>query len=307
VLFRHWYDGARRKKVTVEDELWLAERFEAHRPHLQAVAYRMLGSLSEADDAVQEGWLRLSRSDTSEVGNFGGWLTTVVARVCLDMLRRRKARREYSLDDGSGRERLDDEPGGSDPALEAELADSVGIALLLVLETLTPAERMAFVLHDLFAVPFAEIAAIIDRSPEATRMLASRARRRVREAAEVREEDVRPQRHVVDAFLAASRDGRFDELVALLDPDVVLRADEVAVVLGAEREVVGAGAVATTFTGRAKAARPVLVNGVPGLVWSPGGTPKIVFRFTVTRGQITSIGMVADPDDLAALDLVRIE
>jgi RNA polymerase sigma-70 factor (ECF subfamily) len=284
----------------------LAERFEANRARLRAVAYRMLGSLSEADDAVQEAWLRLSRSDASEVENLGGWLTTAVARVCLDMLRSSKARREVPLglhvpDPIVSRE------GGIDPAHEALLADSVGLALLVVLETLAPAERLAFVLHDIFAVPFNEIAAIVGRSPTAARQLASRARRRVRGAAPAPDADLTRQREVVDAFFAAARDGDFDALLAVLDPDVVVRADRGAVPAGASREVRGAKAVAElalTFSRLVESARPVLVNGAAGIVSClPGGRPFSVMGFTVRRGKIVEIDILADPARLGQLDL----
>ena len=280
----------------------LAEQFEANRTHLRAVAYRMLGSLSEADDAVQEGWLRLSRSDTSGVENLTGWLTTVVARVCLDMLRSRKSRREEPLgaplpDPIVSRE------DGTDPEHEALLADSVGLALLVVLETLAPAERLAFVLHDIFAVPFDEIAPIVGRSQAAARQLASRARRRVHGAPTVRDSDRSRQREVVDAFLAASREGNFKALIALLDPDVILRADATVVLSGAAAEVRGAAAVAGTFSGRARAAQPALVNGAVGLVWAPGGQPRVVFDFTIARGKVVKIDMLADPERLGTLEL----
>ena len=288
---------------------WLAERFEANRTHLRAVAYRMLGSLSEADDAVQEAWLRLSRSDTSGVENLGGWLTTVVARVCLDMLRSRKSRREEPLgvhvpDPIVSRE------DGIDPEHEALLADSVGLALLVVLETLAPAERLAFVLHDMFAVPFDEIAAIVGRSPAAARQLASRARRRVQGAAPVPDADLARQREVVDAFLAAARDGDFDALLAVLDPDVVLRADRGAVPPGASSEVRGARAVAEqalTFAQLAQFAQPVLVNGAAGVVVAPGGRPFSVMGFTVRRGKIVEIDVLADPARLRQLDLAVLD
>ena len=265
----------------MDEHEWLAERFEANRTHLRAVAYRMLGSLSEADDAVQEAWLRLSRSDTSGVENLGGWLTTVVARVCLDMLRSRKSRREEPLG-AHVPDPIVSREDGIDPEHEALLADSVGLALLVVLETLAPAERLAFVLHDMFAVPFDEIAPIVGRSPTAARQLASRARRRVQGAATVPDADLTRQREVVDAFLAASRGGDFDALLAVLDPDVVLRADRAAVQAGASREVRGAAAVAKTFSGRARFAQPALVNGAVGAVWAPGGRPRVVFGFTIT-------------------------
>jgi RNA polymerase sigma factor (sigma-70 family) len=282
----------------MDEHEWLAERFEANRTHLRAVAYRMLGSLSEADDAVQESWLRLSRSDTSGVENLGGWLTTVVARVCLDMLRSRESRREEPLgvhvpDPIVSRE------DGMDPEHEALLADSVGLALLVVLNTLNPAERLAFVLHDLFAVPFDEIAPIVGRSPTATRQLASRARRRVQGATTVSDVDLTRQREVVDA----SGGGDFDALLAVLDPDVVHRADQAAVHMGSSEEVHGALAVARQFSGRARAAQPALVNGAIGLVWAPGGRPRVVFDFTLTRGKIVAIDMFADPERLRKLDL----
>ncbi len=285
-----------------EHEL-LAERFEANRTHLRTVAYRMLGSLSDADDAVQEAWVRLSRSSTSGVENLGGWLTTVVARVCLDMLRSRRSRREEPL--GEHRpESVASRDDGIDPEQEALLADSVGLALLVVLETLAPAERVAFVLHDLFDLPFDEIAPIVGRSPTAARQLASRARRRVQGPARVTEPDRTRQREVVDAFLAASRGGDFDALLAMLDPDVVLRADRAAVDMGAAKEVRGAKAVAGTFAGRARVARPALVNGAAGAVWAQGGRPRVVFGFTIRHGKIIAIELVADPERLRQLDLV---
>lgn len=262
----------------------------------------MLGSLSEADDAVQEAWLRLSHSDTSGVENLGGWLTTIVARVCLDMLRSRKSRREEPLGVHVP-EPIVRREDGIDPEHEALLADSVGLALLVVLETLAPAERVAFVLHDMFDVPFDEIAPIVGRSPAAARQLASRARRRVQRAATGPKADLTRQREVVDAFLAASRGGDFDALLAVLDPDVVLRADRAAVQLGSSKEVRGAAAVAKTFSGRARFAQPALVNGAVGLVWAPGGQPRVVFGFTIARGKIVEIDLVADPDRLRQLDL----
>jgi len=286
----------------MDEHEWMVERFEAERSHLRAVAYRMLGDLTEADDAVQESWLRLSRSDTSGVENLGGWLTTVVARVCLDMLRSRESRREESLDVHVP-DPIVSSADGIDPEHEALLADSVGLALLVVLDTLNPSERLAFVLHDLFAMPFDEIAPIVGRSPTAARQLASRARRRVRGAATVEDSDLTRQREVVDAFLAASRAGDFDALLAVLDPDVVLRADRAAVHAGASREVRGATAVASTFSGRARGAQPALVDGAVGLVWAPGGRPRVVFGFTITRGKIVEIDLVADPERLRQLDL----
>ena len=277
-------------------EDWPTERFEENRSHLRAVAYRMLGSLDEADDAVQEAWLRLSRADTSRVDNLRGWLTTVVAHVCLDMLRSRKSRREEPL----GAELPEPMPG---PEHEVMLADSVGLALLVVLETLTPAERVAFVLHDLFDLPFDEIAPIVGRTPAAARQLASRGRRRVQGGTAVRGGNHTRQREVVDAFLAASRGGDLDALLAVLDPDVVLRSDGAAVRVGAASEVRGAVAVAATFFGRAKGAQPALVDGSAGLVWAPGGRPRIVFAFTIEGGRIAAVDLIADPERLDRLEL----
>lgn len=293
----------------MDENEFLARRFEAHRTHLRAVAYRMLGSLSEADDAVQEAWLKLHRSDTGEVENLAGWLTTVVGRVCLDMLRSRASRREDPLEE---RVRLPDPiisgVDGVDPEHEALLADSVGLALLVVLETLAPAERLAFVLHDLFAVPFDEIAPLVDRTPAGARQLASRARRRVRGAAPTPDPDVAKQREVVDAFLAAARGGDFDALVALLEPEVVARSDggsprPRAVVRGAE--AVAGGAI---FGARfAEAARPALVNGAAGLVAMADGRPTSVLAFTITGGRIVSIVILNDPERLDRLDLTVLE
>jgi RNA polymerase sigma factor (sigma-70 family) len=286
--------------VTVDDQAWLASRFEAQRPHLRAVAYRMLGSPTEADDAVQEAWLRLSRADTSGVDNLGGWLTTTVARVSLDMLRSRTARREAPVE-------LPDLPAADpDPEQEAVLADSVGPALLVVLDTLSPAERLAFVLHDLFAVPFEEIAPIVRRSPAAARQLASRARRRVQGAEPAgsdRAADPGRQRRIVEAFLAASRNGDMAGLLAALDPDVVLRADEATVRMGAAALVTGAGDVAATFSGRARGARLATVDGEPALVWSVAGRPRVVFTFVVNADRITEIAMQSDPAAVADLDI----
>jgi RNA polymerase sigma factor (sigma-70 family) len=262
----------------------------------------MLGSLSEADDAVQEAWLHLSRSDTSSIHNLGGYLTTIVARICLDMLRARKSRREESLE-ASVPEPITRPESGSDPEHEALLADSVGLALLIVLDTLTPAERLAFVLHDIFAVPFEEIAPIVERSPTAARQLASRARRRVRGGATVQDANRTRQRAVVDAFLTASREGNFDALLAVLDPDVVLRHDRTAVPLGASRDVRGALAVAKQFAGRAQAARPLLVNGSVGVVVAPRGRLLLILDLTITNGKIAEINVIADPARLQKLDL----
>ncbi|MEV4601669.1 sigma-70 family RNA polymerase sigma factor [Amycolatopsis sp. NPDC049253] len=279
----------------------LVEQFEAHRDHLRGVAYRMLGSVSEAEDAVQEAWLRLSRADTGGVVNLGGWLTTVVSRVCLDVLRSRKSRREEPLET-----HVPDTivaAADPDPAEQAVLADSVGLALLVVLETLSPAERLAFVLHDLFGVPFAEIAPIVGRTPATAAQLASRARRRVRGAA-LPDADVAAQREVIDAFLAASRSGDFDALLAVLDPDVVLRAD--TGVAGGSRLIRGAAAVAgqaVLFEQLGAESRPVLVNGAAGLVALVDGKPMSVFCPTVRAGRIVEINILADPERLAQLNL----
>src|SRR5215469_14391417 len=251
---------------------WLAARFEEHRGELRAVAYRMLGSLSEADDAVQEAWLRLSRADTDDVRNLGAWLTTVVGRVCLSMLRSRRTRRESPLT-AHLPDPVVSPVDGTDPEQQALLADSVGLALLVVLDSLPPADRVAFVLHDMFAVPFDDIAPIVGRSPAATRQLASRARRRVQGQGALRDADGIRQSRLVSAFLAASRNGDFAALLAVLDPDVVLHADEAAVKLGTVPEIRGAREVAA-FSGRARGARPALVDGLAGAVWMPGGHPR---------------------------------
>jgi RNA polymerase sigma-70 factor, ECF subfamily len=275
----------------------LTERFEQQRTRLRAVAYRMLGSMTEADDAVQEAWLRLHRADTDEVDNLDAWLTTVVARVSLNMLRSRNTRREVYLPDP-----VVDRADGPDPEHEALLADSVGLALLVVLERLAPAERLAFVLHDMFAVPFDEIARIVDRSPDAARQLASRARRRVRAENTVPDADLGAQREVVDAFVAAAREGDFEALVAILDPDVVLRAD-----FGpGSREVRGAEAVARQATGYSQLGlvmHPVLINGVAGMVSTRDGRPFSVGAVTVRGGRIVEMDILADPERLSRLDL----
>ena len=296
----------------MDERDWLAERFEEQRGHLRAVAYRMLGSLSEADDAVQEAWLRLSRADTSDVENLGGWLTTVVGRVCLDMLRSRKARREEPLGDVVPM-RVASRGACSDPEQEALLADSVGLALLVVLETLEPAERLAFVLHDMFAVPFDEIAPIVDRSPTAARQLASRARRRVRGMGgrdggiAAPRSDLTRQREVVDAFLAAARGGDFNALLAVLDPDVVLRSDRAAMRPGVPAEVRGVNAVTTlALKGRARAAQPALVNGAVGVIVAPRGRLMMVLDFTIRDGKIVAIDAIADPERVRQLDLALI-
>jgi RNA polymerase sigma factor (sigma-70 family) len=282
---------------------WLAQRFEENRYHLRAVAYRMLGSLSEADDAVQEAWLRLDRSDPSNIENLGGWLTTVIGRVCLDILRSRRSRREDSLD-AHIPDRILSLEHGIDPERQALLADSVGLALLVVLETLTPSERLAFVLHDMFAVPFGEIASIVGCSPVAARQVASRARRRLQGAAPVPSADLNEQREVVDAFLAAVRRGDFDALVAVLDPQVTLRADRGP---GASKVIRGARAVAeqaVMFSRLAESVRTVLVNGVAGIVsWLPNGQLFSVMAFVVKSGKIMEIDVLGDPVRLQRLDL----
>jgi RNA polymerase sigma-70 factor, ECF subfamily len=301
---------------------YLAERFEENRTHLRAVAYRMLGSVGEVDDAVQEAWLRLSRADTAGIDNLGGWLTTVVARVCLDMLRSRKSRREepFTPDEqdpvATGAHRrssvLSERSESKDPEHEALLADSVGLALLVVLDRLEPAERLAFVLHDMFAVPFDEIAPIVGRSADAARQLASRARRRVRGAA-APATDAAQNRELVSAFLAASRDGDFDRLLTVLSPDAVLRADATSVRVAAayqERggpilapEVRGAAQVANAFKGRATAALPAFIDGEPGAVWAVRGQVRSAFVFTITGGKITGIDLVMDDEHLGALEI----
>ena len=292
--------------MTVDERGVMAEQFEAHRSHLRGVAYRMLGSRSEAEDAVQEAWLRLSRTGAGGVENLRGWLTTVVARVCLDLLRSRKARREEPSGAQEPEPTVSD-ADGVDPEQEVLLADSVGLALLVVLETLAPAERVAFVLHDMFDLPFDEIAPVVGRSPAAARQLASRARRRVRGAATVPRPDLPSRQTLVDAFLAASRGGDFEALLAVLDPDVVLRADSATVQMGATSEVRGAKAVAETFKGRAQAAQRAVVNGAAGLVWVAGGKPRVVFEFTIEHGKIVTIDLVADPERLRQLELTVLD
>jgi RNA polymerase sigma factor (sigma-70 family) len=293
----------------MNEETWLAQRFEAERLHLRAVAYRLLGRLDEVDDAVQESWLRLSGSDPSSIANLGAWLMTVVARVCLDMLRARHARREESLE-VSVPVPITSREGGIDPEEEAELADSVGLALVVVLEQLAPAERLAFVLHDIFAVPFEEIAPLVERSPTATRQLASRARRRVRGSDMGKDADLATQREVVEAFLAASREGSFDALLSVLDPDVVIRTDRVAVSRGAAKEIRGAQAVAKAFKlllGRTELAQLVLVDGAVGIViadpLAPRGWFLFLLRLTIRGGKIVAIDVVADPVHLHQLRL----
>jgi RNA polymerase sigma-70 factor (ECF subfamily) len=289
----------------MDDQQWLAERFEEHRPRLRAVAYRMLGSLSEAEDAVQDAWIRVSRADASEVENLGAWLTTIVARVSLNLLRSRKTRREAPLDDVYVPDPIIDPADGTDPEHEALLADSVGLALLVVLETLTPPERLAFVLHDMFGVPFEQIAPIVDRSSDAARQLASRARRRVRGAAPMPDADLHAQWEVVEAFLAAAHGGDFDGLLAVLDPDVVLRADGGGVAQ-LSRYVRGAETVATQASMWSRVAltlRRALVNGTPGFVSLRDGQPFSVAAVTISGGKIVEIDILADPERLAKLDL----
>lgn len=286
----------------MDEREWLAQQFETERPHLRAVAYRMLGSLSEAEDAVQESWLHLNRSDTSEVANLGGWLTTVVARVCLDMLRSRKSRHEESLDVHVPNPIVSHEEG-IDPEQEALLADSVGLALLVVLDTLNPAERLAFVLHDLFGVPFDEIASIVGRSETATRQLASRARRRVRGGARAPAADLTRSREVVDAFLAASRAGDFGALLAMLDPDVVMRVDSTAMKTAEPMEIRNASTVARMFMRRAIAARTALVDGTLGVVVAPLGRLLLVVKVKVAHGKIVEIEGIADPEHLSKVHL----
>jgi len=276
----------------------LAERFEADRPHLTRVAYRMLGSLPEAEDAVQESWLRLSRDGGDEVSNLTGWLTTVVARISLDMLRKRKSRREEPADPDTA------ELAGEAPDRERELADSVGVALLVVLEALEPAERIAFVLHDMFDLPFDEIAPIVGRTPVAARQLASRARRRVQGAPK---DQARAERALVDAFLLAAREGNFEGLLAALDPQVVMRGDAAAVKLGGPRQLSGSHAVAKAFHGRAQAARSILADGAPAILVAPNGHLLLVLGVTFRNGKIASIEAIADPDRLAAMTFALAE
>jgi RNA polymerase sigma-70 factor (ECF subfamily) len=282
----------------------LAEQFEAHRAHLLAVAYRVLGDASEAQDAVQEAWLRLQRAGAADVDNLGGWLTTVVGRVCLDLLRRRAVRREEPLD-----RHTPDADGGPEPETEAVLAESVGQALLVVLDTLTPPERLAFVLHDLFAVPFDEVAVVLERSPAAARQLASRARRRVRDATPgtAGPTDAARRRDVVRAFLAAARGGDLTGLLAVLDPDVVLRADAVVPALGGVHRLRGREEVARAFLGKAQAASAALVDEAPGAVFAAGGRVRAALEFVVVDGRITAVEVVSDPEVVQALEVGPLE
>lgn len=288
----------------------LTAQFAANRPRLESVAYRMLGSRSEAEDAVQEAWLRLDRADPDTIGNIGGWLTTVVGRICLDMLRSRKSRREASLEILTG-EAVEIDHSLADPPVTPEdeiaMADSVGLAMFAVLETLSPAERVAFVLHDMFAVPFEDIAPVIGRSLEATRQLASRARRRVQGRNPDGEIDRTRRREIVEAFVAASRGGDFSALLSLLAPDVVLRGDDAAIRLGGRAEVRGAPAVAEVFNGRAQAARPALVDGMVDVAVVPSGRLLLVLRLDIVGGRIAGIDAIADRDQLAALDVKVLE
>jgi RNA polymerase sigma-70 factor, ECF subfamily len=313
----YFYDGSRAVKRdgrpggenALEDAEYLAERFEAARPRLQRIAQRILGSASESDDALQESWLRISRADVADVANLQGWLTTVVARVCFDALKWRETRREELTPDDPRRDTVTTAPGER-PEEEAVLADSIGVALLILLDTIPPAERVAFVLHDTFDVPFDDIGAIVGRTPEAARQLASRARRRVRGASAGR--DTVKQRHdeLVRAFLAASRAGNFSALIAMLDPGATLRADAAVMAMGGaaywqndrlELGIEGADAVAQTFSRRASAAQPVLIDGEPGAVWMHAGELRVVFRFRVAADRITAIELVADPTAIAQL------
>jgi RNA polymerase sigma-70 factor, ECF subfamily len=294
----------------MDDSDFLADRFEEHRTRLRAVAYRMLGSLSEADDAVQEAWLRLNRTDADAVENLGGWLTTVVARISLNMLRARRTRREEPFEEIRVPEPIVDRTDGTNPEHEALLADSVGLALLVVLETLSPAERLAFVLHDMFAVPFDEIAPIVDRSPQSARKLASRARRRVQGEAPAPDGDLETQREIVDAFRAAARDGDFERLLELLDPDVVLRADRGSLYPGARALVRGAANVArqaATFSQLEIEVRPAVVNGAAGTVTLRDGRPFAIAGFTIRNRRIVEMDILADPERLARVDLTILD
>ena len=284
----------------MHDTDWLAQRFEERRPRLTALANRMLGSASEADDAVQEAWLRLSRSDADSIENLGAWLTTVTSRVCLNILQARRTRPEVPLDPDAPEPAAD---AGSDPEQEALLADSIGLALLIVLDTLSPAERVAFVLHDLFGLQFEEIAPIVGRNAPAIRQMASRARRRVQREGASPESNRLRYAKLVEAFLGAARDGEFERLDALLDPEVVLTADQTAADMGAAREIRGATDVAA-FSRRARGATPALLDGAAALVWIVDGELRVVYRFTTSAEAITGVDLIADPARLGALDLV---
>jgi RNA polymerase sigma-70 factor, ECF subfamily len=289
----------------MQDDDWLTARFEEDRPRLHALAYRMLGSHAEADDAVQETWLRLRRNDPAQIENVGGLLTTVVGRVCLDRLRSRRARPEDPVDDlGADTTHADDR--ATDPVDEALLAESVGTALMLVLDRLGPAERVAFVLHDVFAVPFDAVAEILDRSPDASRQLASRARRRLQGGDPTARLDLVRQREIVDAFLRAARGGDFDALLQLLDPDVVLIPDAAAVAMGSLREMHGAEAVANALSGGAQGATLAIVDGVAAFVWAPGGEVRGVVQFTVRDDRVVAIGVTGDAERIRAFDIVTL-
>jgi RNA polymerase sigma-70 factor (ECF subfamily) len=292
----------------MQNHEWLARQFEGHREHLRSVAYRMLGSLSEADDAVQAAWINLSRADTSEVDNLGGWLTTVVARVSLDMLRSRKSQREEPLE-AEAIEPIRDHNESVDPEREALLADSVGLALLVVLDTLKPDERLTFVLHDVFAMPFEEIAPIVGHTPDNARQIASRARKRVRGMAALPPTDISRQREVVNAFLTAARGGDFEGLLAVLDPDVVIRADGASMPGGKAWEMQGAQAVAKQFSrkGSAQGVQPVLINGVVGAVVAPRGRLKMLLNFTIVDGKIVEISSVADPEQVSQTEIAVLD
>lgn len=289
----------------MNEQQWMAEQFEANRPRLRAVAYRILGSSADAEDAVQETWLRLSRTDEKLIQNMRAWLTTVVSRICLDVLRSRSSsRQKEAVDFSEGDDTFTaaaDEPG---PEQEAILADSLEIALFVVLEQLNPAERVAFVLHDMFDTPFEEIAPMIGKSAAAARQLASRARRRVRSATAEKKPDSSGQREIVRAFLAAAKNGDIPTLLALLDPEIVVRADDAAVKLGATPGQRGAETVAATFSGRARGAQLAVVGGAPGLVWAPGGKPRVAFQFTIADGRIAAINLSANPEELEKLAIL---
>jgi RNA polymerase sigma factor (sigma-70 family) len=290
----------------MSQDSWLAARFEERRPHLRVVAYRLLGSREEADDALQESWIKLSRSDPGEVENLTGWLTTIVARVCLDMLRSRRARPE----EPAGAQMPEPLTSPGEPALpeqEALIADSIGSAMLVVLDTLSPPERVAFVLHDIFGVSFEELAPVLGKSSAAVRQLGSRARRRVQGTGYAPSASTSRQRAIVDAFLAASREGNFGALLALLAPEVVLRSDATAVAAGRPASLRGAREVAQMFSGRARGAKLALIDGEAGLVWAPGGKPRVVFALHVATDLITRIDLIADPGHLAGLELVVLD
>jgi RNA polymerase sigma factor (sigma-70 family) len=290
----------------MHDTDWLTTRFEAARPHLRAVAYRILGSYAEADDALQETWLRLHRAEPDRVENFTGWLTTIVGRVCLDRLRSRHTRHEEPVGEHPA-EATSTQNEELDPEQHALLAETVGSALLVVLDSLGPTERVVFVMHDLFAVPFAEVATIVNRSPDAVRQLASRARRRLQAVPPAGGPDPARQREVIDAFLAASREGEFDALLTLLDPDVIFRADDIAVRLGAPTETHGAEAVARATAGRTWGAQPGLIDGTVGLVSAPRGRIKVAFCFAITGDRIAAINMIADPEQVRELDIALLD